>query len=333
MSTSCGPRFQTTVSPGIPIPGPVGPQGNPGIQGPPGQAGANGGGLLVKGTVPTAGDLPPGGSPGDGWIAVDTGHLWTWNGSGWIDAGPFGGPPGPQGSPGPTGPTGPEGAGLVVRGTVPTAANLPAQGSPGDGWIALDTGHIWTWSGIAWIDGGPFGGPPGAAGAPGATGPPGAAGTPGTAGSPGAAGPAGPAGPTGPTGFPGPTGLTGPTGAPGATGPPGPAGYSGPTNYTALTGRAINTNYQNTRAITVWEFVEMSLNAGGGNAQAVIGSTAPNTPVTFFAAAVGPCMTECDHRYLGVPSPCGLVDVNQHGRLGRDLGPMARVFLKWSART
>ena len=59
----CGPKFQTIVSSGIPIPGPVGPVGPPGQQGPQGPQGFNGAGLVVRGTVPTVQDplvdLPP----------------------------------------------------------------------------------------------------------------------------------------------------------------------------------------------------------------------------------------------------------------------------------
>lgn len=101
-SPGCGSRFQTTVSPGIPIPGPQGERGLRGPQGPQGVTGSPGAGLVVRGTVPTApGTLPTSGNrPGDGWIALDTGHIWCWTGSAWIDGGPFGGPQGPPGPPG-----------------------------------------------------------------------------------------------------------------------------------------------------------------------------------------------------------------------------------------
>jgi hypothetical protein len=154
---------------------------------------------------------------------------------------------------GPPGPQGPPGVGIILLGTVATAADLPATGSAiGDAYIALDTGVLWVWDGTAWI-----------AMAPGPQGPPG---------TPGAPGATGPAGPPGPQGEPGtgfdvkgsvpdssalpPTGNTngdvyidestgkgwvwdgtewvefdlgaeGPTGPPGATGPQGPAGPPG----------------------------------------------------------------------------------------------------------
>src|SRR5262245_39586880 len=47
---------------------------------------------------------------------------------------------------GPPGPQGPPGAGLLIKGTVPSSANLPATGNLyGDLWIAQDTGHGWLW--------------------------------------------------------------------------------------------------------------------------------------------------------------------------------------------
>src|ERR1700745_1359895 len=47
---------------------------------------------------------------------------------------------------GPPWPIGPPGAGLIILGTVATAANLPTTGnSYGDLWIAQDTGHGWLW--------------------------------------------------------------------------------------------------------------------------------------------------------------------------------------------
>lgn len=113
---SCGPKFQTIVSTGVPIPGPRGAVGPSGPQGPPGVAGLPGPGLVILGTVPTMGDLPTGGNhPGDAWIAADTDHIWTWSGSAWVDVGPVGppgpqGPPGTQGPQGPVGPTGPPGS-------------------------------------------------------------------------------------------------------------------------------------------------------------------------------------------------------------------------------
>lgn len=140
-------------------------------------------------------------------------------------AGPMGAA-GAQGSGGPIGPTGPPGAGVAIKGTVPTSANLPTTGNiVGDLWIAADTGHGWVWqANSTWLDVGPIRGPTGPSGATGptgagVTGPTGAAST--VPGPTGPTGPSGASGPTGPTGaasnVAGPTGPTGPPGA-GATG-------------------------------------------------------------------------------------------------------------------
>jgi hypothetical protein len=132
------------------------------------------------------------------------------SGSGAWVAGPIGpvgpagstgpvGPTGPQGVPGTTGPTGPQGpegpagTGLEIQGTVPSAANLPLTGAPGEAWVTEDTGHIWVWATDTneWVDAGPLQGPKGDTGV---------AGPPGVQGPQGATGPQGIQGPQGPTG-------------------------------------------------------------------------------------------------------------------------------------
>ena len=41
------------------------------------------------------------------------------------------------------------------KGPVPSFTALPTTGqTTGDGWVAADTGHLWAWSGTAWVDGG-----------------------------------------------------------------------------------------------------------------------------------------------------------------------------------
>lgn len=157
----CGPKFQTVVSSGVPIPGPVGPRGPTGLLGPPGPAGAPGAGLVVKGTVPTSADLPMAGNfPGDGYVTADTSHIWAWTGGAWVDGGIWGGPPGAQGppgiqgNPGPTGPEGPPGAappasttqlGSIIVGTGLFAApdgTLSIAGGAGSGLILMPGGYI-----------------------------------------------------------------------------------------------------------------------------------------------------------------------------------------------
>ena len=73
-----------------------------------------------------------------------------------------------------------------VSGSVPGEGDLPANGEPGDAFIAADTGHLWIWDDIngVWVDVGAVQGPPGMTGPVGPIGP---------------VGPGGPAGPISPT--------------------------------------------------------------------------------------------------------------------------------------
>ena len=81
--------------------GPQGPQGIQGIQGEQGDEGDKGNpglGVNYKGQVAVPQDLPSNPQPNDGWQSLDTMHLWIWNGSVWLDAGPISaGPAGPMG--------------------------------------------------------------------------------------------------------------------------------------------------------------------------------------------------------------------------------------------
>jgi hypothetical protein len=148
------------------------------------------------------------------------------------------------------------GPGIKLLGTLDDPAELPATGSPGDGYV-ID-GDLWVWvDPDGWTNVGPFAGPPGPPGpegpqgVQGVTGPEGAQGDPGPAGATGATGPPGPQGdpgPTGPEGPEGPAGATGPEGPqgpqgiqgvqgdPGPTGPEGPAGAEGPTGPQGIQG-------------------------------------------------------------------------------------------------
>jgi hypothetical protein len=169
--------------------GPMGPAGPIGPQGQPGPA------LRILGTVATAADLPTGPHAlGDAYLAEDTGDLWAWNGSIWIDVGPIVGPQGPQGPQGVQGATGATGA----------------QGPPG----------IQGPQGVA--------GDPGPAGVAGPQGPKGDTGDTGGTGATGPQGPQGATGAQGPKGDIGATGSQGPQGVQGATGATGPQGPQGP---------------------------------------------------------------------------------------------------------
>lgn len=88
----------TTVSPAG-FPGPIGPTGLAPL-------------MNVLPSVATAADLPTTGNcAGDARIALDTNHVWFWDGNAWIDLGAITtGPEGPPGAVGPPGPAGPSGS-------------------------------------------------------------------------------------------------------------------------------------------------------------------------------------------------------------------------------
>lgn len=89
--------------------GPTGATGSQGAQGPigptgpQGPAGADGTSVTIQGSVATSNDLPGSANTGDGYIAQDSGNLWVWDGTQWVDAGQIQGPAGPTGPQGPTG--------------------------------------------------------------------------------------------------------------------------------------------------------------------------------------------------------------------------------------
>lgn len=235
------------------------------------------GGLDYKGSVPTVGDLPPTGNlVGDAYSVQSNNHLYVWNGTAWIDAGPVSaGPTGPTGNAGPTGPTGtmgptgptgvsgptgptgvsgsngptgPTGSAGTAGPTGPTGPTgstnatyvsdtAPTSPMQGDLWFNSSTGQLCAY----YIDGTSsqwvvLSGPLGPTGPTGAV-----STTPGPTGPTGAASTvAGPTGPTGPTGGTGPTGPTGAAstvaGPTGPTGPTGSTGLAGPTGPTGSTG-------------------------------------------------------------------------------------------------
>lgn len=228
VSTTPGPTGPTgPTGAASTVPGPTGPTGPQGVQGPTGPQGLTG---------PTG----PQGATGPQGVQGPTGPTGP--------TGPVSTVPGPTGPTGPTGPRGTDGTSVTIKGTVPNAGALPPTGNtPGDGYIAQDTGHLWVWSGTAWVDAGPIVGPTGPTGPNGIQGPTGPTGPLGPTGPQGVQGATGPTGPTGPQGIQGPTGPaggqgiqgpTGPAGANGATGPTGPAGTNGATGPTGPTGPA-----------------------------------------------------------------------------------------------
>ena len=104
--------------------GPQGPKGDTGAQGPAGL------GMNIKGELPNSAALPPTGNTiNDAWVMQDTGHVWVWNGTAWVDAGPIvgpAGPEGPQGVAGPVGPAGPKGD----TGATGAASTVPGPQGP-----------------------------------------------------------------------------------------------------------------------------------------------------------------------------------------------------------
>jgi hypothetical protein len=148
----------------------VGPIGATGDTGNIGERGPQGASVIIKGSVATSGDLPfAGNQQNDGYVTLDTGHLWVWTGLTWLDVGPFVGPIGATGNTGNTGERGPQGASVIIKGSVATSGDLPLTGNQqNDGYVTTDTGHLWVWTGLTWLDVGPFVGPIGATGATGA---------------------------------------------------------------------------------------------------------------------------------------------------------------------
>ncbi|MEM6397079.1 MAG: tail fiber domain-containing protein [Bacteroidota bacterium] len=201
-----------TISNGNTVNIPSGPQGPQGEQGPAGQQG-------------------PQGAPGVPGPAGPQG-----------DQGPQGvaGPQGPAGAAGPQGPQGDPGTGINLLGTVPTVADLPTTGNPGDLFVVSADGDGYAWDGMMWNNVGPIQGPAGPQGDPGATGPQGPQGDPGPQGIAGPQGEAGPQGPQGIAGPAGPQGVQGDQGPQGVAGPQGPAGATGPQGPQGDPGTGIN---------------------------------------------------------------------------------------------
>jgi hypothetical protein len=161
------------------IQGAVGPTGSQGIQGPTGAQGSQG----LQGLVGATGSVGPTGPQGA--------------------LGPTGatGATGPTSTvPGPTGPTGQTGAGLSLKGSYNSYAELlaarPSGNATGDGYLVL--GQLYVWQGTAWVNAGNI------------------------------------VGPTGATGSIGLTGATGATGAQGIQGVTGPTGNTGPQPFTVI---------------------------------------------------------------------------------------------------
>ena len=101
--------------------GPMGPQGDPGT-------------INVKGSIATSTDLGSIANPqfGDVWVTQDDFHGWVYTPAGWVDLGPFQGPPGDDGNK------------IFSQSSEPTANSI------GDVWIDIDDWNIYEWDGSSW---------------------------------------------------------------------------------------------------------------------------------------------------------------------------------------
>src|SRR5690606_23266778 len=86
---------------------------------------------------------------GDGYITEDTGHLWVWSGSAWVDAGEIRGPEGPPGDDGLPGTPG--APGVSVTSITPfyrrqltslAAPAKPTTSPPTSGWVTTEPDYL-----------------------------------------------------------------------------------------------------------------------------------------------------------------------------------------------
>lgn len=80
--------------------GPQGDKGDKGDKGEKGDRGEDGTSVRPVGTVETSAALPEAATVGDGYVVQDTGHMWVWSGTDWVDVGPLQGPKGDPGQDG-----------------------------------------------------------------------------------------------------------------------------------------------------------------------------------------------------------------------------------------
>jgi len=125
--------------------GSQGAQGIQGTQGNQGHQGNAGTGVNIKGNVATSGSLPSSGiQDGDGYLAIDTGHLWIFTDGDWVDVGLIRGPQGAQGTQGYQGTQGNQGA-QGNQGFQGLQGTLGNQGERGNQW-SWNTGYPATYS-------------------------------------------------------------------------------------------------------------------------------------------------------------------------------------------
>jgi hypothetical protein len=210
-------------------PGAQGPQGDPGAQGPQGISGSQGpqgiqgiqGTPGAQGPIGNTGTQGPQGTQGIQGIQGVKGDQ---------------GIQGITGDIGPQGDQGAQGISLTLVGSTDTVnVSTVGVGSPGQGWIGTNTGHVYFWNTltVTWEDIGPIVGPAGPRGVPGAQGSQGAQGNTGEQGIQGAKGDTGAQGAKGDQGI---QGAKGDKGDQGIQGPQGIQGIQGPVGNTGTQG-------------------------------------------------------------------------------------------------
>lgn len=126
--------------------------------------GSDGNSIRPKGNVATESQLPDDAEIGDCYLVNDTGHLWTYSETGWIDVGEFKGEkgdPGQQGIPGPIGPEGPVGKTPIIVGAAEAMHEdggigcypdggasegtviMYTNATPDNDWIDIYTNGVW----------------------------------------------------------------------------------------------------------------------------------------------------------------------------------------------
>ena len=107
-----------------------------GIDGTNGTNGTNGSNVIVKGSVANQAALPVGAAEQDAYTTLDTSTLFMWITGAWVNLGAF---RGAKGDTGDVGPIGPAGMGIIIKGEVANAVDLPhpATLDPGDAYYVV----------------------------------------------------------------------------------------------------------------------------------------------------------------------------------------------------
>ncbi len=155
--------------------GPTGPIGSAGLVGGTGPTGSQGVPIDLRGSVVDYLQLPPSSANvGDAYVALDTGDIFFWDSSSWVNIGPIQGPQGVQGVTGPTGVQGVPSVVFNILGVVGSPFELPATGDAIlDAYIGPSEqagSVIFFWDGTEWAIANGILGPTGPTGSVGADG-------------------------------------------------------------------------------------------------------------------------------------------------------------------